>query len=786
MSNFYSRGNDQIGKGRIYFVGTYIPRQCGIATFTHDLAHAIGEEIGSAACQVVALNNRPEGYDYPPEVVFEISQNQIHDYRLAAEYINLSGEGIVCLQHEFGIFGGPQGTYITHFLKNLKKPVLTTLHTVLKEPTPEYHQALIEIAQLSQGLVVMSRHAIDILREVYGIPDSKIFFIHHGVPDVPFIDPNYYKDEFNVEGRLVLLTFGLLNPNKGIENVLEALPEIVAKYPKVAYIILGATHPEIRKVHGESYRLSLQRKVARLGLEQHVFFHNRFVSLAELCQFIGACDIYITPYLSREQIVSGTLAYALGMGKAVISTPYWYAEEMLQEGRGKLVDFGDIKGLQQAIIDLIENEIERHQMRKKAYEFGRSMTWKNVAREYIKALGEIRGPYQLRLESTSLKGRFIPQDTIPEIKLDHLFRLTDETGIIQHSIYGIPDRQHGYSTDDIARALVVVLMAYDQIKDENFLKLANIYMAFLRHAQLANGRFHNFMSYSRQFTDEEGSEDTQGRSIWGLGCAVHLGPTEWFKILGRELLERAIGNLKLAHPMAKAYTILGLYHYLQKYKGATVVKRLLQEMADSLIDHYQKSTKPGWRWFSDSVTYGNAKIPQALLLAYKLLGNEIYKTVSLEALNFLTAATYNGEFFDFIGNAHWYEKGNGRSFFDQQPIDAGYAVEAYILAYEITTDPTFLELGQAAFEWFLGRNRLGVSLYDFATGACYDGLTPQGPNLNQGAEPTIAFLLAILTMSQQQVLKTLVPREEIKSKWEMDYREVNNIVGAPVSPAVNK
>lgn len=783
MEKFLVKSNDHISRAHIYFLGTYYPRQCGIATFTYDLAHAVGAEIGTSSFHVVAINNRPEGYEYPPEVVFEISQNQIHDYRLAAEYINLSGAGVVCLQHEFGIFGGPQGSYIAHFLKNLKKPVLTTLHTVLKEPAPEYRQALMEVAQLSQGLVVMSQRAINILQEVYGVPASKVFFIHHGVPDVPFIDPNYYKDEFNVEGRFVLLTFGLLNPNKGIENVLEALPEVIAKHPKVAYIILGATHPEVRKVHGESYRLFLQRKVAKLGLEQHVFFHNRFVSLAELCQFIGACDIYITPYLSREQIVSGTLAYALGMGKAVISTPYWYAAEMLQDGRGKLVDFGDIKGLEQALLDLIENEVERHQIRKKAYELGRSMTWKNVAREYIKVFREIMEPYQIRLETTSLKGRFTPQDSIPEIKLDHLFRLTDETGIIQHSIYGIPDRQYGYSTDDIARALVVVLMAFAQIKDESFLKLANIYMAFLRHAQLANGHFHNFMNYSRQFTDEEGSEDTQGRAIWGLGCAVHLGPTEWFQILGRELLEKALLNLKLEHPMAKAYTIHGLYHYLQKYKGATMVKRLLQELADSLIANYQKTAKPGWHWFSDAITYGNAKIPQALLLAYKILGNQIYKTVALEALNFLTAATYNQDFFDFIGNSHWYEKGNGRAFYDQQPIDAGYAVEAYILAYEITKDPSFLELGQAAFEWFLGRNRLGVCLYDFATGACYDGLTPRGPNLNQGAEPTIAFLLALLTMSQQQILRSLIAQEEINPLWKLDYSEVKNIAPAAITSA---
>ncbi|MCX8022760.1 MAG: glycosyltransferase family 4 protein [Syntrophorhabdaceae bacterium] len=742
-------------RGDIYFISTYPPRNCGIATFTSDLARATDNEIGEQNCRIVAMNNRPDGYDYPEEVCFEISQNQIHDYRLAAEYINFSNAAVVSLQHEFGIFGGEKGVYITHLLANLKKPVVTTLHTVLKEPEEGYKKVLQEIAKLSQKLVVMSHQAEGILTEVYGIPGDKIRFIHHGVPDVPFVDPNFYKDRFNVEGKFVLLTFGLINPNKGIETVIEALPEVVKRHPDVAYIVLGATHPEVKRVYGESYRLSLQRKVSALGLEDHVFFHNRFVTLEELCEFIGASDIYITPYLSKEQITSGTLAYAIGMGKAVISTPYWYAEEMLSEGRGRLVGFNDPKGIRDAILELIENEKERHQMRKKAYELGRKMTWKSVAREYLEVFREAMGTYERRPDSYAIKMRFVPQDPIPEINMGHIYRLTDDTGIIQHSSYCVPDRRYGYSTDDVARALVVVLMAYHQLKDEGLLKLANIYLAFLRHAQLENGKFHNFMDYTRRFIDDEGSEDTFGRAIWGLGYAVHYGPYDWFRTLAKELLERAMHDISLVHPMSKAYTIIGLYYFLKRYGGATTAKRHIHNLADTLIGAYLEYKKRGWPWFSDSVTYGNAKIPQALLFAYRISGDEEYKKIGLESLNFLTEATFNGEYFDFVGNDHWLEKKNGKAVYDQQPIEAGYAVEAYVLAYETTGNVWYLELAQAAFDWFLGKNRLGVSLYDFTTGACYDGLTPFGPNLNQGAESTIAFLLANLTMSQQQVLKSL-------------------------------
>lgn len=731
----------------IFFLGSYLPRKCGIATFTYDLAHAVEKEIGKGSCRIAAMNNRKEGYDYPAEVAFEINQNMVHDYRLAADYVNFSGADVVSLQHEFGIYGGPEGSYIKQFLAYLKKPVVTTFHTVLQEPPISYLKSLQDVARLSQAVVVMSRKGREILQKVYGIPAEKIFFIHHGVPDVPFIDPNFYKDQFHVEGRFVILTFGLLNANKGIETVIKALPEIIRKHPNVAYIILGATHPEIKKIHGEEYRLSLQRRVLRLGLEKHVFFHNRFVELKELCEFIGACDLYVTPYLVREQITSGTLAYALGMGKAVVSTPYCYAIEMLDSGRGVLFDFGDYRKLSQVISNLIDNEIKRHQMRKKGYELGREMVWEKVARQYMEVFRYAIDNYREQFPS-----HVLPQEPLPELNLDHLSRLTDNTGIIQHSVYGIPDRRFGYSSDDVARALAVALMAYNQTRDDGLLGMANIYLSFLRYAQLSNGRFHNFMDYSRQFLDEEGSEDTLGRAIWGLGAAVRFAPTEGFRNLAREMFEKAIEGISLNYPMSRSYTILGLYSFLQRYSGATGIRRLLQSTADELVESYQP-VKDGWKWFAGKVSYGPAKICQALLLAYKVIGNETYRNIALEALDFLTGATFTGEHFNFAGNECWMEDDQGRPPPVEQPIDTGYMVEAYMLAHEITEDARYLDLARTAFDWFLGRNRLGLPLYDFSTGACHDGLECTGVNLNQGAESTICFLLASLVMQEHQILR---------------------------------
>ncbi|MBA3439496.1 MAG: glycosyltransferase, partial [Pyrinomonadaceae bacterium] len=634
-------------------IGTYPPRECGIGTFTSDLQLAIISSGGGVQANVIAMTNSPNTYEYPPEVVFEIRQNQLGDYRLAAEYINFSGADVVCMQHEFGIFGGPEGRYILELLKNLRKPVVTTLHTVLREPEPGYLETLTRIAAASDHLVVMNTKAIPILSEVYAIPPDKIRLVHHGVPDVPFVDPNYYKDKFGVEGRMVMLTFGLLSRNKGIEYMLEALPSVVRLHPEVVYVVLGATHPEVKRRQGEEYRLSLQRRVRELSLEDHVVFYDNYVEFDELREFISACDIYVTPYQSKEQVVSGTLAYAVGMGKAVVSTPYLYAEYVLADGRGRLINFGDDRDLAQTLIDLIENEAARHQMRKRAYEFGRQMIWPEVGDAYIKLFEESVANYQSR---AVVRAPFVRASVdLPEIKLDYLACLTDDTGIIQHATYGIPDWRHGYATDDAARALVAVLLHYRQFGDDHrALTLATKYLSFLQLAQMPDGRFHNFMNYARQFTDEAGSEDTLGRALWGLGTVVAYGHTEGLRVLAREMFERALESHELQHPRAIAYAICGLDAFLKRYDGAALIRRKLGEFADRMADLYERSSGPNWRWFGDEMTYANAKLPQAMLLASQATGEERFLALGLESLEVFLADSFRDNRFDFIGNQGWY------------------------------------------------------------------------------------------------------------------------------------
>lgn len=602
----------------------------------------------------------------------------------------------------------------------------------------------------------MSNQAKQIVRDVYGVSEKKIHVIPHGIPDVPFVDPSFYKDKFDAEGRFVILTFGLLSPNKGIEMVLNALPEVVKKYPKVAYLVLGATHPNVKHLQGEEYRLSLQMLVKKLKLEQNVFFHNRFVEIHELCEFIGACDLYITPYLGKEQIVSGTLAYAFGMGKAVISTPYRYAQEMLKDGCGKLVEFGDHDHLTKTIIGLIENSAERNRIRKKAYAIGRNMIWKEVARQYNNVFEKALNEYTISGRGRSLQKRFVEHNPIPEVKLDHLIRLTDDTGIIQHATYGIPNRDSGYSADDVARALVVVLQYYTQFQDEKVLPLAEIYISFLHHAQLKDGRFHNFMNYKREFIDDVGSEDTWGRVLWAIGCAIYIKSNHQIQLLARELFGKAITNLELTHPQALSYAIQGFYYFLRKYEGATQEKRILQDMADKLIECYETHKREEWHWFSDSITYGYGKIIEALLLAYKIIECDKYRETAFTCLDSLTERLYSNEYFDFVGNKDWLKRDGEREYYDQQPIDAGYLVQTYLAAYDVSKDTKFLDLAQAAFEWFLGRNRNGESIYDFVTGGCKDGLGQHGVNLNQGAESIICFLLASLDIIKYETVKTLV------------------------------
>lgn len=741
----------------IVYIATSVPRKCGIATFTKDLADAVSEEMGGESYRVAALSDVTKRYDYPPQVTFEIRKNEIRDYARAAEYLNGSSAQIVSLQHEFGIFGGEAGKYLGVLLSYLRKPVVTTCHTILQEPTKEYREAFQTVIDASERLVTMSPKGVDILRSVYGVEEHKIVLIHHGVPDIPFVDSNFYKDQFGVEGRTVLLTFGLLSPNKGIETALDAMPEVVARHPEVIYIILGATHPEVQRHSGEQYRLSLERKVRDLGLENNVVFHNRYVTIEELIEYICACDIYITPYLSREQITSGTLAYAMGAGKAIVSTPYWYAQDILSEERGVLVEFGDTRGLSQTLAKLIKDPVARNKIRKKAYEYGRSMIWREVARRYVELFQEVLKEREHREVRAVWQLRMLPQATLPEIKLNHLLALSDDVGLLQHAAFGIPDRDHGYSADDVGRGLAVLMTYYNQVESSDIFPMVRTYMSFLKHAQTETGHFHNFMSYDRRFLDQEGSDDTLGRVMWGLGTVVRWAPSQRLRHLAQNIMEKAFPRLEnIESPRGKAYAMLGFYHLLQRFPGASRFRWLLERFADDLLELYRNHRTDDWCWFEDILTYGNAKLPEALFRAYQLTEKQELLDVAVESLDFLTKTQWNGVYFELIGNEGWYPRNGEKAVFGQQPVDAGYLVEAYIAAAQVTRRDEYLIFAQYAFEWFLGRNRLNEALYDFGDGAVADGIDSTGISANQGAEAVICFLMALMGLSEFRSQRLIV------------------------------
>ncbi|KKH95717.1 glycosyl transferase [Methanosarcina sp. 1.H.T.1A.1] len=757
---------------KVLFIGTYVPKECGIATFTFDLLNSVSGVHDDIHCEVIALNDPSETYNYPEEVVFQIERDKLEDYYRAADFINRSDADIVCLQHEFGLFWGNAGDYIFALLSGINKPVITTMHTVIREPEPEYRTSTEKLIRYSEKLVVMSQAAVEMLKDVYKVPDEKIEIIFHGLPDYPFNNCSKYKQMLNLKGAPLILTFGLLSQNKGIENMLEALPDVVSRYPDLVYLILGATHPVIKKHYGETYRKYLMNRVSELGLENNVMFHDKFVEKEELCNYILASDIYASPYLSREQIVSGALTYAIGMGKAIVSTPYWYAQEMLSDNRGLLVDFGDTAGFKNSLLYLIENPDECENMRRKAYGFGRKMTWKNIGKEYNTVFSRVLKHYN-PYPKVQNRFNFLP-DQLPEIKLDHLKLLTDDVGIIQHTNLGVPARHYGYSTDDVGRGLVALTQLTDsQEKAEELRKLITTYMSFLEHAQTGTGHFHNFMSYRREFLDEEGSEDTLGRAIYGLGHVIscpYLSKNT--RTLAHTLISKSKTQMeKLSYPRAKAYTICGLYEMLRAGVDADffesifnsrrdavravdslidkdTVESIFTSHADSLVDLYEANRKEDWNWFEPTVTYSNAKLSEALILAYNYTKDRTYRRVGLATLDFLTEVQWKGDFFDIVGNQGWYSCDGEKPIFDQQPIEAGYLTQAYISAYETVRERKYLELARYSFEYFLGRNRLRTPMYDYSTGAICDGLNCDGMNCNQGAESVICFLMALSSLNK--------------------------------------
>ncbi len=731
---------------KLAYIGTYPPRECGIGTFTQNLAHSMLENgKGINEIMVFAMNDHSQIYAYPPEVKLSINQEQQTDYLEAANFINLSGADACILEHEFGIYGGLNGVYILPLLHRLNIPLVTTLHTIMETPSYNERAILKEICKMSDRVVVMSDKAIRFLVEIYDVPREKIVLLEHGVPDIHF-DKEESRTKFKMNEKKLLLTFGFIGRNKGIETVIKALPQIIEKHPEVLYVVLGKTHPNVLRYSGEEYRNYLRVLIKTLKLNEHVLLLNEFIDENELFKYLSACDIYITPYPSKAQITSGTLSYAMGAGCAVVSTPYWHASELLAENKGRLFGFNDSDGLAQVLNELLGNPETLNEIQEKAAEYGQNITWPKIGKKYAELITQV---LSIPKEPSPKKENAIDPLLLPPFSLAHIKRLTDDTGIIQHAKFGIPNLKEGYCLDDNARALFMVCMSYKQKKDPLALELMPIYLSYIHYMQNKDGTFRNFLSFNRNFLDEIGSEDSFGRTIWALGYLLGNAPNDAYYQTGRLVFFDAAPNFdKIKSIRGIANTMIGISYYLRINASDDAMKQTLHKLADKLVFHYDQNQSKNWEWFESLLAYDNGILPLALLHAAQILEDKKIAEVAFTTMGFLTEHTLKDDYLSIIGNAGWYVKDKERSMFAQQPIDAEAMVLMYHQAFILTGDLNFLKKLFTSFMWFLGENDMRMSLYDFETKGCCDGFENYGVNRNQGAESSLAYLISHLTVLQ--------------------------------------
>ena len=736
---------------RLAFIGNSLPRRCGIATFTTDLQQAISQSLPRAETAVVAMNDSGRTYDYPPAVRVQIGDENIEDYARAADFLNAGKFEIACLQHEFGIFGGEAGHHIMTLLTRLNMPLITTLHTVLSEPSPAQRAVMNEIAQASSKLIVMAEKGRNLLRTVYRVAEEKIEVIPHGIPDCAFIEPDAAKAKLGFAGRPVILTFGLLSPNKGIEVMIDAMPTILKSRADAVYVVLGATHPNLIRREGESYRESLMARARALGVEENVAFLNQFVDQPILLDFISMCDVYVTPYLREAQMTSGTLAYSFGMGKAVVSTPYWHARELLAEGRGVLVPFGDAGAIGVEISALLTDDARRDAMRKRAYSSSRSMTWERTAERYLAAFARARRGHPLKVITRHPESPVTPDAlAAPQVQIGHLLSMCDDTGLFQHAVHSVPDRSHGYCTDDNARALLVACAL--NLPGEHGLPevLTARLAAFLQHAwNPATRRFRNFMSFDRRWLEPSGSEDSHGRALWALGECARSDVSPSRRSWAAALFAEALQPVEQFHsPRAWAFTLLGLDAYCAAGpdSGAAALRLVLAERLVSMLASVET---PEWVWFEESLAYDNARLPQSLINTGIAVGSAVYVAAGLKALGWLMQQqTTPGGLFRPVGSASFGARREPPRAFDQQPLEATAAISACLAAWRADGDPRWKNDAARAFAWFLGGNDLSAPLIDQDTGSCRDGLHPDRPNENAGGESVVSYLLGLAEMRQ--------------------------------------
>ncbi|HSJ68366.1 MAG TPA: glycosyltransferase family 4 protein [Anditalea sp.] len=730
---------------KIVYIGTYPPRECGIGTFTQCLVSSMIDknDPNNSQSLVVVINDYDETYAYPPEVKLSIRQEQQADYLKAANFINYSGADICILEHEFGIFGGSGGVYVLPLLHHVKIPIIVTLHTILENPSYTEKAILKELCKMADRIVVMSQLAITYLMSIYDVPSEKIALIEHGVPDIHF-DSQQSKAELKLKNKKVLMTFGFIGRNKGIETVLKALPKIIINHPEVIYMVMGKTHPNVLRHTGEEYRNYLHLLIKNLKLQNHVLLLNEFIGETELFKYLSACDIYITPYINKAQITSGTLTFAMGSGCAVVSTPYWHAAELLEDGKGRLFNFNDPDDLAITLNELLDNPLLLNEIQKKAYEYGKSIKWPRIGDKYL-ALAKtvLESPKKVILkEETSIDPLLLPP-----FSLEHIKRLTDDTGIIQHAKFGIPNLKEGYCLDDNSRALLMALMAYNQKKNPLALQLMPIYLSFIHYMQNEDGTFRNFLSFNRSFLDTVGSEDSFGRTIWALGYLMGHAPNDAYYQNGRLVFFTAVPNFeKLKSIRSIANTIIGICHYLKSNPSDEEMVMRLKNLTLKLVTHYEHNRTEDWKWFENLLAYDNGILPLSLLHATQILKDNYIKSIALESMDFLTKQTLKNGYVSIIGNKDWYVKGKERSIFAQQPVDALAMVLMYFQAFLLTKDKEYLNKLFITFMWFLGENDLRISLYDFETKGCCDGLESYGVNRNQGAESSLAYLISHLTV----------------------------------------
>ncbi|MFZ0500679.1 MAG: glycosyltransferase family 4 protein [Steroidobacteraceae bacterium] len=740
--------------GRFVFIGNSLPRRCGIATFTTDLQQAIERSAPNERCGIVAMNDYGRTYDYPPIVSLQIDDRRLGDYERAADVLNRTRCEVVSLQHEFGIFGGEAGGHIMALVSRLAMPIVTTLHTVLAQPTPAQRRVLGGIVDASARVVVMAEKGRELLRTVYQVAAAKIEVIPHGTPDCAFVEPDEAKSALGFNGRPVILTFGLLSPSKGIEVMIDAMPEVLKSNAAAVYVVLGATHPNLIREQGETYRSGLMARVRALGIEDHVVFLDQFVDQAMLLRFISMCDVYATPYLNEAQLTSGTLAYSFGLGKAVVSTPYWHARELLGEGRGVLVPFGDVAALGREIAGLLSDEPRRLAMRERAYAEGRPMTWPRIAQRY-RALFESAakgGPLQLaarRGEDSSAAHR--GHQAARTTPTRHFLSLCDDTGLLQHAVHAVADRLHGYCTDDNARALLLACELGRAGESPLPEILTSRFAAFLQHAwNPETRRFRNFMGFDRRWHSDTGSEDSHGRALWALGVCARSdhdhSRRRWAAALFAEALPAVEG---FTSPRAWSFTLLGLDAYcaaVAEHAGARSLKELL---ANRLLAIMTAVETPDWQWFEDGLAYDNARLPQALIVTGDSIGKPRQVAAGLRSLRWLMSLQIAPRgYFRPVGSSTFGAKRMHPEAFDQQPLEAAASIAACFAAWRADGDDTWRAHAERALAWFFGRNDLSLPLVDLETGSCRDGLHPDRPNENRGGESAVSYLLSLSDMRE--------------------------------------